>query len=529
MKRISLSVILSLLAIFVLIGSAIAAADALPGSGWWSGEQIQNVGSSPATISIVAYDSLSASQYSLSDTIQPGAGTNYLPGAFAGMPQGFQGSAIVSSDQDIRAIVNVTNRYSAALGLGDAGSPHYAGGQYQGMNVPNTTIQFPLAKNNHFNKTTTFFIQNAGTVAATATATFKLPNALPSGTITDYTYTTPSIGVGQMVVVTPNDARNSLNQPPPAGNGAIGSLTVTSTQPLAGTVLEHFTAETHATLVQAIRSATANDYDTKLYAPIIKNNYFGRFTGLQVQNVTSGPVNLTVTYVGGDTQSGGVSCIGNTYTDAYNNLPAGQSWTFFPYASTVTPAIPDKCFLAATVQANGNVIGEVNEAFTTAELTRTGRYQEATAYNTLPNNSATTVISMPLYKEDSVSKATGATIQNVGTSDTTVVLTFKGTINGSPMTFISQPQLIHAGASVVFLDVRLKGPSFWNGTELTPAVLGCQNATIGCGNNGLLSLVVTSNGQPIIGIAQESSYPINNPRVQQDKANYEGFNLTVAP
>jgi len=526
MKRVSLSVILSLLAIFVLIGSAFAAANALPGSGWWSGEQIQNVGSSDATIDITAYDSASSATFGLTDTITPGAAKNYLPGAFAGMPSGFQGSAIVSSNQDIRAIVNVTNRYNAGLGLGDSATPHAAGAQYQGMNVPNTTIQFPLAKNNHFSKTTSFFIQNAGSVAAPATATFKLPNG---GVVTTYTYTTPAIGPGQMVVVTPNDARDAGSNPPPSGNGVIGSLTVTSSQLLAGTVLEHFTVETHATLLQSIRAATANDYDTKLYAPIIKNNYFGRFTGLQIQNVSSGPVNITVNYVGGDTQSGGVSCIGQTYTDTHNSLPPGESWTFFAYASTVTPAIPDKCLLAGTATATGNVIGETNEAFTTAYITANGVYQEATAYNTLPNNSATNFLSVPLYKEDSISKTTAAVIQNVGTSDTNVVLTFKGVINGTPMTFISQPQLIHAGASVVFLNVRLKGPSFWNGTEMTPALLGCVNDVAGCGNNGIFGLVVKSDGQPIIAIAQESTYPISTPRVQQDKANYEGFNLLTAP
>jgi len=516
-KRVSLSVILSLLAISVLIGSAFAAANALlPGSGWWSGETIQNVGSSDATIDITAYDSASSSTFAKSDTIAPGANKVYDPTSFAGMPAGFQGSAIVSSNQDIRAIVTITNRYIPSSGLGDAGSPHFAAGLYQGVNVPNTTIRFALAKNNSFGKTTTFFVQNAGSVAATATATFRLPNAPGGGgVITTYTYTTPSIGPGQMVVVTPTDAGA------PSGNGVVGSLTVTSTQPLAGTVLEHFTAETHATLVQATRSATPDDYDIKLFSPNTKNNFFDRFSGLQVQNVDSSPVDVTVVYKGGAFQSGGVNCVGQTYTDSHSALPPGESWTF------PSTAIPNKCFASASVTATGNVIGQVNESFLAATVPALHPYQESTVFSTLPSKSGTTIISLPLFKEDSFSKATGTTIQNVGSADTNVTITFKGVAG----TFVSQPQLIQPGQGLIILDVRLKPSSFWNGTAMTAALLGCGlgTPTAGCGANGVFSVIVQSDGQPIVAILNETTYPINAPRIQQDKSAYEGFNLTVAP
>jgi hypothetical protein len=47
-KGLSLSVIMTIIVIFVLTSSAIAAA--LPGSGWWTGKTIQNGSSSAATI-----------------------------------------------------------------------------------------------------------------------------------------------------------------------------------------------------------------------------------------------------------------------------------------------------------------------------------------------------------------------------------------------------------------------------------------------------------------------------------------------
>jgi hypothetical protein len=76
------------------------------------------------------------------------------------------------------------------------------------------------------------------------------------------------------------------------------------------------------------------------------------------------------------------------------------------------------------------------------------------------------------------------------------------------------------------VDVRNKAASFWNGTAMTPAALGCTAS--GCGNNGTFSVVVTSD-QPIVGLVNESTYPFTAPRILQDKNNYEGFNLVTAP
>jgi hypothetical protein len=508
------------IAMATLVGgsSAIAAATTLPGGGWWIGQTVQNVGSADADISIQQFDTLMYPSgiwdynFAFVTKIAPGANKVYDPTSLP-MPVGWQGSAIVSSDQDIRAIVSVTNRYWASAGLGDALSPHYAGALYQGTQYPSSTIRFALAKNDSWGKTTTFFIQNAGSAETTATAIFKLND---SGIVKTYTYTTPKIGPGLMVIVVPNDARDAGNNPPPSGNGVVGSLTVTSSQPLAGTVVEHFTNEAHATLIQATRAATLNDYDIELFAPNIKNNYYGRFSGLQVQNVGNNTVNVNVTYVGSDYQSGGTNCIGAIYPDSHNIAP-DESWTF------PSTAIPDKCYASATILASGNIIGQVNESFTTDYINSTGRYQESTIYSAIPNNSANSRISLPLFKEDSYSKATGATIQNVGGQDTYVILTFKGVAG----TFISQPQLIHPGQGLIILDVRLKQANFWNGTAMTPQLLGCVNGVTGCGANGVFSVMIDSNYQNIVATVNESTYPINAPRIQQDKGAYEGINLTT--
>jgi hypothetical protein len=503
MKKASVSVIVSILAIVLLMGTALAAPSDLPGSGWWSGETIQNVGTDQAQIDITAYDSASSNTYSTSDTIDSGANKTYLPNSFTGMPAGFQGSAVVSSNSDIRAIVNITNRY-ATIGsdtFGDPSTPSAAAGQYQGINEPDTTLVFPLIKNNSFTKTTSLYVQNAGSAAATAQVVFYMA----AGT---YTYTTPSISPGAMAVVNPSVTGM------PDGNTAKGSAVVSSAQPLAGTSLEYIQGEANATVVQATRGFTPADYDTKLYAPTNKNNRAGRFTGLQVQNVSSGAIDVTVNYVGV-----GGTCVGKTFSDSHSGLAAGASWTF------PASALDDNCNASATVTGTGDIVGIVNESYTSAFLiSNPTRHQEATVYFGSPAGKASDFISLPLFKEDANSKGTGLSVQNVGSGDAHVTLTFANSVG----TFTTVVQTIGAGSAQVFLDVRNQPASFWNGTAMTPALLGCTNSTSGCGAKGNFAVLVSSD-QPVVAIANESTYPVTAPRISQDKSNYEGFNLSALP
>jgi hypothetical protein len=505
MKKTSISVILSILAIVLLMSTALAAPSDLPGSGWWSGEIIQNVGSDVAQIDITAYDMASSNTFTTSDTIPSGGNKTYLPNSFSGMPTGFQGSAIVSSNSDIRAIVNVTNRFVTVGSdtYGDPGTPSAAAGQYQGINEPDTTLVFPLVKNKSFTKTTSLYIQNAGSAAATAQVVFYM------GTNGTFTYTTPSISPGAMAVVNPSAVSGM-----PSGNPVKGSAVATSAQPLAGTSLEYIQGESNATVVQATRGFTPADYDTKLYAPTNKFDRFGRFTGLSVQNVDTTPITVDVDYVG---IAG--SCNGQTIHDSISNLAPGASYPF--------PAdkLPANCNASATITGSGKIVGTVNESYMTSYLTQNPTVKQAsTVYFCLPASKATNFISAPLFKEDAFSKSTGLSIQNIGSSDAHVTLTFSSAALGKSYT--TQAQTIGPGSAQVFLDVRNEPASFWNGTAMTPAELSCTSN--GCGTNGNFAVLVSSD-QPVVGIGNESTYPLLAPRIQQDKSNYEAFNLTALP
>lgn len=490
MKKFSL---FSLIVLLTFVGTALASGTP-PGSGWWSGEQIQNVSSSVADVMVTAYDSATPpNTYTTSRSLNPGGSTTFVPSDFTDMPEGFMGSAVVSSNQDIRAIVNVTNRLAGSLGV----SGGLAAAQYQGMNAGDTTLNFPLAKNDYYNKTTTFYIQNASSTAATADVTFLVGAS-------SFPYTTPTIQPGAMVAVSPADAGMSSGD-----TNGLGSMQVTSSQPLAGVVLEHFTTQNPATLLQATRGFTSSNADDKVFAPIIKNSYYNRFTGLQVQNAnTSGNISITVTYKAIDGCSG-------SYTDTASGVAPGTSHTFVHLPGSSN--LPLGCLAAATVDVTGgNVVAIVNESFVPGYPGT----QASTTYSALPDVDATTKVSVPLYKEYSYGKWTGLQVQNVGSSTATnVILTFSGPTG----TYVSNPLTIAAGAGLTFVDVRSKPASFWNGTAMTATALGCDAG--GCDGNGVFGVTVTAD-QNVVAIANESPYPYAVPTVYQDKNNYEGFNLT---
>jgi hypothetical protein len=517
-------ILVSSLLVAALCSLALALSASLPG-GWWFGAQVQNVSSTQASVTYTIYDFASGT-YSLSDSIAPGASKNYGLTDF-NLADNFQGSSKANPAQDIRVIVNLTNRGITVNGtiFGDYDSPSPAAGQYQGMGSGATTLRFPLVKNDHYDNSTTIIVQNAGTGPATATTSFTF------GTTT-YNYTTPTINPGQMAVVGPIDARTGSYPyylPPSDQWGWLFDRHLLPA--FAGIALEHLTGEDHATVLQATRGFTDSVANATLYAPINKNYRYNRFTGLQVQNVGQYSVNIMVTYFYNQdsrcTSSGSIN-------DSKSNVAPGASVTF---SSSV---FPTGCFASTKIVATGNsplIVGIVNESFTGQYIaTHPGHAQEATAYAAIPQSPFINhhILSVPLFKEDSYSKATGVSVQNIGSQPAHLVATFKN----SSQTFITNYIIINPNQAIVLQDMRLldsNPPSWWRGWDtsggkpaMNPTTLGC-NAN-GCGANGVFSVILNSiNNYPIVAVANESTYPIDAPRINQDKSNYEAFSLTAVP
>lgn len=468
----------------------------LPGTGWWTGQQIMNIGTADATISSTAYAKDGTATYvaNADSLVKPGASVTFLPDQFSGMTSGFIGSAVVSSDQAIKAIVNLSNRQIGNYGV--AGGAAF--GQYQGMDgtAAATTLRFPLAKKDWAQKTNTFFIQNAGTAPAKFTIAYVCKDI--AGAVTNFSETTAAdVAVGRMAVMGPANVATM-----PAAR--LCAATVTSTQAMAGVAVEHWTTESPATLVQALRAFTPNDYAPVVYAPLFKQKFppsatQNRTTGAQIMNVGAAAVDIKATFYGA--MLAGEACpAGQTYTETKPGIAPGDSANFLNPAG-----LPNGCLASAKFEAvgGGAIVGVINESYLSPIAPK--GVQAATAYNLAAGPSATQKVVFPLFKEKFAGKTTGLQVQNVGGAEATLTVVFKA----GTSTWTLAAVKVKPGASANFLQVSTTGT--WVGTPM-PA-----------GTNAGATITADQN---ILGYASESPYPscYATPGCF-DKSNYEGFNV----
>ncbi|KAA3659921.1 MAG: hypothetical protein DWQ04_20915 [Chloroflexi bacterium] len=477
---------LGTLALLLVVATSVLAQNGLPGGGWTSGQQIQNVGSSDATVQFNAYATDGTSYDCGSQVLAVGGSYTYLTNVDCPVPSGFQGSAVVSSDQPIAAVTNVNNKGTGA-----------ASGQYVGTNGGSiaTTVAFPLIKNNHSNRTSTFYIQNASSNLNDITATFSVNG-------TDYPKTYSDVPANAMVVITPSDAGV------PSGQGNVGGLTVTGTEPLAGTSLEHETAPAVANNLQASRGFVPGDYDTAVACPLVRYSAGSKqtTTGVQAQNVGTEAIDITITYsvVTGSTINPTATVTNVQPGESANFLQATDLNAKTVASATVTAVANDGTPDSATSVAVAAIVND--KAFATTP-------QRVTTYACFgTTNTATDSINLPLVKEDfggSVVNTTGIQIQNVGNANTTLTLTY--TPSGGTPVVITHSDPIAPGASKTFYRVGNSGTANISATSGSLASL----------NKTLNGVVVTSSGNvPIVAIANESSLS----GAIQDTKNYEGFN-----
>jgi len=446
----------------------LAEGNTLPGSGWKSGQQAQNVGSASAKVVMTAYEQNGTSHDCGEKTVAAGASATFLTDADCStVSAGFIGSAVLSADQAIAAIVNVNNRGTGA-----------AAGQYQGTDGADVadTISFPLVKNNHSGRTTTFYVQNASTSPNNIEATFNV-----NGT---YSKTYNNVPANAMVIINPSDAGV------PAGQGQVGSLEVKGTQPLAGSSLEHQTTAAVGQNLQASKAFVAADGATDVYCPLYRNAHTkkNQTTGAQVQNVTNSAVTVKFT----------VNAGGNTYGPYERTIDPGKSETF--YAPELTnPTIPAGTVGSATIESTGNVVAVVNDAGTDNGV------QRKTTYACFGGGGTT--VNVPLAKEFAGGNTTGIQVQNVGNADTKVTLEYKATTG--PSIKIQSTAMVAPGQSVTAYGVSSASPE-WQVLSSSGSMAGTVNG------------VVITADEPVVAIANESSAAPNPSG--QDTKNYEGFN-----
>jgi uncharacterized cupredoxin-like copper-binding protein len=485
MKKVFVTFVLLLVLLCVSLVSADT--DDLPGAGWTTGQQIQNVGDSDATIVLTAYDQ-DGDSFACDPTdpnpMPPGKSFTWLPNQCS-TPAGFEGSAVASSDQPIVAVVAVANN----------GASGAAAGQYNGTDGGDisTSVAFPLSKNDHAGRTTTFYIQNASSDLNDLTATFKDLGG------TEYTASYPDIPANAMVIVNPSDAGV------PTGTGpGLGSLVVTGTGPLAGASLEHQTTATLANSLQASRGFVPNDYDSTANCPLVRRNQgsANATTGIQAQNATTDQTfDISVTY---EIIFPTARTVGPVTVE---DVGPGESANFLQLNDLAAGEIG-----AATVTGGGDIAVIVNDradAFTP---------QRFTTYACFGVGNATSTVAIPLAKDRFANNTTGIQVANVGGAPAEITLNYVN-FNGTNIDVRTTVD-VEPGASKTFLNMATGGTTgieAINGTDLDDLL----NGPFGDGNGGIAGVTITSD-QPIVAIANEANYSGVN---VQDTKNYEGFNL----
>lgn len=474
MKKVGIVLVLMLV---MLIGVGLVAAQGsnLPGSGWRSGQQIQNLGTSNAAVVFTAYNMQGAPTACGEKSVPPGGSANYLTDVDCPVAAGFVGSAVVSADQPIAAIVNVVNNPSGK-----------AAGQYRGTDGADvaSSIAFPLMKNNFRGRTTTFYVQNASSSVNNISATFKVGTQ-------NFPLASRSVQANAMTVITPADAGV------PAGS--VGSLVVTGSQPIAGTVLEH---EVNVPVGNNLLAATAfspSEYDDVAFCPLVRNGHTrsDQTTGIQAQNVSGSAQAIRVRYV--------FSINGNPQPAKEVTSPVlqnGESFTFF--AKDATYGMPAGSLGSARVSGvnGGNIAVIVNDVAFGVNPTR------QTSYSCFADNGATTKIAMPLYKEFFRGNTTGIQVQNVSNNPATITLTYTG--NNGQVVKLRNTSPVPAGASFTFYGV--------SGSPSGITIISGNPASL----RGSFGGVVVESGQRIVAMANESNDPSAPSGL--DAGNYEGFN-----
>ena len=276
--------------LLVLAFAAVPGAGAQQGITWSTGIQVQNLGTGTANITLTFYNSAGgAPAGSTNDTIAAGGSKTYFPVPV--VTAGFNGSAVISSDQPVAAIMNL---------LGNSGA--YAGSA-TGLTAGSTSVSLPLIMRANSGFDTWLNVQNAGTVDTTVTISYK------PGSVGSATTETALIKAG---------AAHTFDQSTNTALGAkfIGSATVTTnnSQPIVAVVNQ----------VGKATSKTLLTYDgfgpgsTSVTLPLVMANNAGFFTGIGVQNVGNASTSVTIDY--GPNTAGSFNPANETVTLAAGEL-----------------------------------------------------------------------------------------------------------------------------------------------------------------------------------------------------------------
>ncbi len=408
--RIAFLIVIALLVALVALP---VAAQSFPNPGTGSTyTELANKTGNAATVQLTYYDTSGGIHQGPQRNI-PGNGSTAIDPDSVQLPQNFQGSAVVSSNQPLASVV--TTKWTGGPGDG------FQMGTYSGVSAGSTEICFPSMWKVNDILISSFAIQNTGTAPVTVQLNYRSRQGVDNGTYTDtipagaqHTYDLRNPGTGVPDLTSPWDGSvKAVVQ----GSGSIAGVSV---------------ANWGSSNPDRVRSATYNAVDcaglsgnTVLEVPaqyrVVINNQWVVWSALNIQNLENSPAHVTVQYtprsnsnpsktinytipanttVGMNTRNGGT-----LPPDTFNDL--GEGW------DGTAEITSDKAVVATVITAWGRAGGV---------------YYEAGIYTAADKNRGATKYFVPDYKRvkdgDTWKEWSAAVVQNLGNSDAHVSLKF---------------------------------------------------------------------------------------------------------
>ena len=305
-----------------------------------------------------------------------------------------------------------------------------------------------------------FSIQNLGTADATVTVTFYAEDG------TAYTPTVLNLGQPNPFTLAPGAGWEIYVPAIPAAELPDGrySVVIESTEPVA--VIANLIGDTVSYDFNGSYSGFEAGADT-IYLPSIFYNYYGWYSMVSVQNVGPDPVDVEVDYYQGDVliakhTAAGVPGFSSVHFDWETDLPTVEPGQALPD--------PNEAPLSAVVLATGNVVAVDNQTVPAA-----GYMQ---SYNGFLAG-ATTRYAPSLFSSY-YGWFSSLLIQNVGAADTEVTVTYNDGVTADVFTLAPKQanQLLYRG-------------------DLTP----------GHGTEVAFAATITTDGEPVVAIVNQASWP----------------------
>jgi hypothetical protein len=419
---------------------------------WVSGITVQNLSATDdANITITFYNQDGSVAHTLSDTISAGGQkTWYLPSHVPGLPDGFIGSAVVSSDQPVAAIVNTQ---VPTVGTGTEDNPNRVGTSTGVLN-PGPKVYLTQIMKDYYGWNSYFAVQNAGASATTVTVHY-------------YDATGAEVDTDTQTIQA--YASYIFRQPdnPDLPSGFVGSAVIEGGGQNIAVICNFYNVCTDHTTAQFHSYNGFTSGSTKLYVPRVVKDYYNYQSGLKVQNISeTASTRVKVTYYFG----------GNTYEQTSPSIGPGQAWG--PYLGDETQ-VP---MLAGVSGSGSAIIESLDGAPIVATVNEDNRIDppgRGVTYNAFLDGEQTNSVFFPQVTAEYYGYSSGIQIQNVGTASADLTVTYSGQ---APFTVTG----IAPGAS-------------WS--QFAPNAPGM---TPGAGNDNYNGSVTVTSTQPIVGIANLS-------------------------